>query len=264
MTVTAQRRNETEQIELLSNTDMSVLSADDIASHPDRNVAETLARLPGINVMYSTLSQVASQGNGTNYGGLDTAARAEGQFISVRGMNGEYNVNLINGIDVAQGMPYSREVELSLLPPLGIDQIVVSKSSTADMQGDAIGGTVDFRMPTALENPGAHFSLYTSGQYEDRAAQYGLDHTGYQVQVALSDTFGSDNQLGIYFSPYYSVRHFANSEQTYQNGELEYQVVNAEKTGPGRHLPRQRSATHVAQHATRSRRHDALRIRHLP
>ena len=162
-TVTIQANaDRAETLELKSNTDVSVVSAEDIASHADRNVAETLSRIPGINVMYSTLSQVGSSGNGANYGGLDTAARAEGQFVSVRAMNGEYNVNLINGIDVAQGMPYSREVELSLLPPVGIDDIVVSKTSTADMQGDAIGGTIDFRMPSAFKNPGAHFSVYAS------------------------------------------------------------------------------------------------------
>ncbi len=230
--IQARRFTEAQEIELKSSTIVNVLSEQEIASHPDRNVAETLARVPGINVMYSTMSQAGSQGNGANYGGLDTAARAEGQFVSVRAMNGEYNVNLINGIDVAQGMPYSREVQLSLLPPVGIENIVVSKTSTADMQGDAIGGTIDFRMPSALSNPGLHFSLYSSGQYEDRAAQYGLDHMGYQVQGSVSDTFGSRDQFGIYVSGYYSDRNFANSEQTYQGGEIEYQLVNAKKQLP--------------------------------
>lgn len=218
--------------EMAANTTVNVLSAEDIASHPDRNVAETLARIPGINVMFSTASQAGPQGNGSNYGGLDTAARGEGQFISVRAMNGEYNVNLINGIDVAQGMPYSREIQLSLLPPTGIDNIVVNKTSTADMQGDAIGGTIDFRMPTAFDNPGTHIALYANAQYEDRAADYGLNPWGYQAQLSASKTFGPDDRFGVYLSGYYSLRHFANSEQTYQGGEVEYLIVGPDKKPP--------------------------------
>lgn len=230
--VEGRRLKGAEKLEFNSNTTVNVLSAEEIASHPDRNVAETLARVPGINVMYSTASQAGPQGNGTNYGGLDTAARGEGQFVSVRAMNGEYNVNLINGIDVAQGMPYSREVQLSLLPPTGINNIVVSKVSTADMQGDAIGGTIDFRMPSALENPGTHVSLYASSQYESRAADYGLNPWGYQGQLAVSKTFGPDNRFGVYLSGYYSMRRFANSQQTYQSGMIEYNIVDAQKQSP--------------------------------
>lgn len=218
--------------ELAADNTISVITAADISAHPDHNVAETLARLPGVNVMFSTQSQAGSQGNGTNYGGLDTAARAEGQFVSLRAMDGEYNVNLINGVDVAQGMPYSREVELSLLPPVGLNDIVVNKTSTADMDGDAIGGTIDFRMPTAYDYKGLHVGAYVSGGYEDRASQYGLPDTGYTAQIEGSNTFGANDQFGVYLSGYYADRDFANSEQTYQSGEVEYQTVTADKTVP--------------------------------
>ncbi|WP_168356001.1 TonB-dependent receptor [Sphingomonas gei] len=225
------RRQETPQArEMASNTTVNMLSAEEIARRPDRNVTETLARLPGVNVMFSTVSQAGSQGNGSNYGGLDTAARGEGQFVSIRGLSGEYNVNLINGIDAAQGMPYSREVQLSLLPPIGIDNIVISKTSTADMQGDAIGGTIDFRMPTAFQSPGGHVSLYSDVRYEQRAADYGLKPWGYQGQLAISKTFGADDRFGVYLSGYYSLRHFANSQQT--NGQFEYKIVDANKAVP--------------------------------
>lgn len=228
--VTGQRATNSAAREMAANTTVNVLSAEEIARHPDRNVTEALARLPGVNVMFSSVSGAGSQGNGSNYGGLDTAARGEGQFISVRGLSGEYNVNLINGIDVAQGMPYSREVQLSLLPPIGIDNIIISKTSTADMQGDAIGGTIDFRMPTAFDNPGTHLTAYGDSKYEQRAADYGLNPWAYQGQVAISKTFGSDDRFGVYLSGYYSMRHFANSQQT--NGQFEYQIVDANEAVP--------------------------------
>ncbi len=232
VTVEGHRLAKAAAAKLAASNTVSVLDSDDIASVPDRNVAETLSRLPGVNVVYSVPSQAGPQGNGTNYGGLDTAARGEGEFVSLRAMNGEYNVNLINGVDVAQGMPFSREVELSLLPPLGVQSIVINKTSTADMNGDAIGGTIDFRMPTAYDFKGPHFGAYLASEYEDRAQQYHLDHNGYTAQIEGSRTFGDHGQFGAYLGAYYQDRHFANSEQTYQSGEIEYQVVTATKGLP--------------------------------
>ncbi len=232
VTVEGHRLNKAAVDKLAATNTESVLDAEDIASAPDRNVAETLSRLPGVNVIYSVPSQTGPQGNGTNYGGLDTAARAEGEFVSLRAMDSEYNVNLINGVDVAEGMPFSREVELSLLPPLGVQSMVVSKTSSADMNGDAIGGTIDFRMPNAYDFKGPHFGAYFAAEDEDRGAQYGLNHNGFTAQLEGSKTFGDAGQFGLYVSGYYQDRNFANSEQTYQGGEVEYQVVTANKGVP--------------------------------
>ena len=115
---------------------VDVLSAADLQHTAVHNVAEALGLMSGVNVTTT----------GTGYfGGIDGAARGEGMFTSVRGLPSEYNVNLVNGSNVAQGMPYSRSVQLSLLPPSGLQTIVLNKTSTADMDGDAIGGTIDFR-----------------------------------------------------------------------------------------------------------------------
>ncbi|KHL53066.1 TonB-dependent receptor, partial [Xanthomonas euvesicatoria] len=141
VTVAATRYNATDMQMAATNT-VNVLSADDLKTTAVHNVAEALGLMPGVNVINTGQSY---------FGGIDGAARGEGMFSSVRGLNAEYNVNLINGINVAQGMPYSRGVQLSLLPPSGLQTIVLNKTSTADMDGDAIGGTIDYRTPSAFD-----------------------------------------------------------------------------------------------------------------
>ena len=182
---------------------INVLSAQDLSHTAVHNVAEALGLLPGINVM-NTGSSFA--------GGVDGASRGEGMFVSVRGLNSEYNLNLINGVSVAQGNPYSRGVQLSLLPPSGLQTIVLNKTSQADMLGDAIGGTIDFRTPSAFDfSAKTRGSLTMGGRMESRARAYGKDGLGYNVAGDFSSKFGSDEQFGIYVSGFYDIRHYANS-----------------------------------------------------
>lgn len=119
-------RYEATSIRMDSVNTVDVLSAKDLQNTAVHNVAEALGLMSGVNVTTT----------GTGYfGGIDGAARGEGMFASVRGLPSEYNVNLVNGSNVAQGMPYSRSVQLSLLPPSGLQTIVLNKTSTADMDG---------------------------------------------------------------------------------------------------------------------------------
>lgn len=203
VTVAATRYNATDMQMAADNT-VSVLSADDLQYTAVHNIAEALGLMPGVNVINTGQSY---------FGGIDGASRGEGMFASVRGLNAEYNVNLINGVNVAQGMPYSRSVQLSLLPPSGLQTIVLNKTSTAAMDGDAIGGTIDYRTPTAYdygENSGGSISL--SGRVESRARDYGDDGLGGGAAAEYHTRFGSDNQFGIYVSGYYDTRSFVNSQ----------------------------------------------------
>lgn len=215
------------QLKAVNTTD--ILSAADLEHSAVHNVAEALELMPGINVMNT---------GDSFFGGIDGAARGEGMFASVRGMNAEFNVNLINGVEVAQGMPYSREVQLSLLPPSGLQTIVANKTSTPDMDGDAIGGTVDFRTPTAYDfNQQTHGSLTVGGREESRARDYGDGGLGGSLAGEFAAKFGEENQFGLYVSAYWDDRHFANSEmggvmEVQGDGEWAFAVANANGGNP--------------------------------
>ncbi|MCD7098246.1 TonB-dependent receptor [Stenotrophomonas sp. MMGLT7] len=203
VTVAATRYSAADMQMAASNT-ANVLSAEDLKYTAVHNIAEALGLMPGVNVINTGQSY---------FGGIDGAARGEGMFASVRGLNAEYNVNLVNGVNVAQGMPYSRSVQLRLLPPSGLQTIVLNKTSTAAMDGDAIGGTIDYRTPTAFDF-GAHSggSVSLSGRMESRARDYGDSGLGGGVAGEWHGRFGSDNQFGLYVSGYYDTRDYVNSQ----------------------------------------------------
>jgi TonB-dependent receptor len=202
VTVAANRYNAAD-MQMAANNTASVLSAEDLQYTAVHNIAEALGLMPGVSVINTGQSY---------FGGIDGAARGEGMFASVRGLNAEYNVNLINGVNVAQGMPYSRSVQLSLLPPSGLQTIVLNKTSTAAMDGDAIGGTIDYRTPTAFDYRDNGGSVTVSGRVESRARDYGENGLGSGAAAEYHFRFGSDNQFGLYASGYYDERSYVNSE----------------------------------------------------
>ena len=205
VTVAANRYDATD-MQMAATHTINVLSADDLQHTAVHNVAEALGLMSGVNVTNT----------GTGYfGGIDGAARGEGMFASVRGLPAEYNVNLIDGVNVAQGMPYDRSVQLSLLPPSGLQTIVLNKTSTADMDGDAIGGTIDFRTPTAFDfKQHSSGSMTASGRVESRARDYGDNGFGGGLAGEFQTKFGADDAFGVYAGAYYNKRNFVNSEIT--------------------------------------------------
>ena len=193
-----------EQTQMEATNTASILSEKDLQRTAVHNIAEALGLMPSVNVIKTGQSY---------FGGIDGAARGEGMFASVRGLNAEYNVNLINGVNVAQGMPYSRSVQLTLLPPSGLQTIVLNKTSTAAMDGDAIGGTIDYQTPTAFnftEKQGGSVSV--SGRLESRARDYGDDGLGKGIAAHYHGRYGDKGQLGFSVMGYYDAREFVNSQ----------------------------------------------------
>jgi TonB-dependent receptor len=212
-------------IQLTSNTAIAVLTATDITRAPDTNVTETLSRLPGVNILYGG-------GQNTNGVSVDFAARGEGNLVALRGLDPEYNINTINDVEVAQGRPYSRGVELNLLPPQGMQQIVVNKSFSPEQDGDAIGGIIDFRTPTAFDfGSGLHGSFNLKGSLNSQEAAYDRQHLDYSIGGGLSWR-NRDGTFGIYASGYYDHHKFANTiidggYPAITNGEYRWALADA-------------------------------------
>ncbi|WP_295952590.1 carboxypeptidase regulatory-like domain-containing protein, partial [uncultured Xanthomonas sp.] len=230
----AANRYDASTLKMNSSNTVDVLSANDLEHTAVHNVAEALGLIAGINITYS--------GSGY-FGGVDGAARGEGMFASVRGLPSEYNVNLIDGVTVAQGMPYSRSVQLSLLPPSGLQTIVANKTSTADMDGDAIGGTLDFRTPTAYDYKDATSgSVTVSGRVESRARDYGGDGLGGGLAGEFQHKFGDEQQFGFYASAYYDYRTSTNSEvaaatSALNDGSWKFLHANADGSNAAGYAP---------------------------
>ena len=104
-------------------TVMDVVSADEIGTLPDQNVAEAVQRVPGVFMETS---------------------RGEGRTVSIRGVAPNLNNVTLNGQPLASTAT-DRATALDLLPASMVSSIEVIKAVTPDMDANTIGGTVNLR-----------------------------------------------------------------------------------------------------------------------
>ena len=139
-----------------ADTHVEVITAEDVGKLPDKNVADSLARIPGVTISSA----------GATEGGFDESDR-----VSMRGTNPSYTLTTINGHNVASGDWFAldqtstgavgRSVSYTLLPSEIVSSVVVHKSSEADLIEGGVVGTVDIitRKPLDFKKP---FSLTAS------------------------------------------------------------------------------------------------------
>jgi iron complex outermembrane receptor protein len=166
-----------------------VVTAEDIGKMPDKNVADSLARLPGLTTSAA----------GANEGGFD-----ENDRVSMRGTNPSLTQTLINGHSVAAGdwfvldqvQTVGRSVSYTLLPSEIVSKVVVEKSSSASLIEGGVAGSVDiitrkpldFTKDLTLEaSAGAVYAdlpQKTDGQYSG-LANYKNDAGNFGVMAQL-------------------------------------------------------------------------------
>jgi TonB-dependent receptor len=171
--ITAQLRGQNRAInqQLNSNSIVNIVSEDKIREVPDVNAAEAIGRLPGVAVLRS--------------GG-------EGQKLMIRGLEPRFSTVTVNGVKVPASSDTDRSTELSMISSDMLSGIELFKSPTPDMDGDAIGGTVNLLVKKAPDEMKARVNL--SGAYN----VLNKDHENYKNHVQLSRRF-FDKKLGVIF-----------------------------------------------------------------
>jgi TonB-dependent receptor len=158
------------------------LTADDAGKLPDQNVAEALRRVTGVT---STVDQ------------------GEGRYVTVRGIDPSYtNITLDNAVI---GSPEdTRRVALDTIPSEVLSRVEVIKAVTPDMDGHAVGGSINIVTPSAFDDP--------DGRFFSATADYGNYDLGgenpYSIAAGYGQVFGASQQWGIVLSGSYSDRDF--------------------------------------------------------
>lgn len=130
-------RSDRSAIETVKNAGnvLNVMSQQSIQLSPDVNVASVLQRVSGVT--------------------MERDASGEASYAILRGMDKRYNYTLVNGVKIPSPDDKNRYIPLNIFPSDLMDRLVVSKSLTADMEGDAAGGVVDMVMKDAP----SHFQI---------------------------------------------------------------------------------------------------------
>lgn len=168
------------------------ITANDAGKLPDRNAAETLVRVPGLSV---------------------TTDQGEGRYVTVRGIDAALNNVTIDGQLIGSPEGDTRRVALDTVPADLLSKVEVVKAVTPDMDGNAIGGSINLITPSAFDDPDGHFFSASAD-----AGYYDLNGDNpFGASLAYGQTFGADKEWGVVLSASYSDRTF--SSQNVQGGD---------------------------------------------
>src|SRR5258708_27342362 len=172
-----------------------VITAEDIGKMWDRNVADSLARLPG----------VTTSAAGANEGGFD-----ENDRVSMRGTNPSLTRALINGPRVGAGdwfvldqvQTVGRSVSYTVLPSEIVSKVVVEKSSSASLVEGGVAGSIDIITRKPLDF-GKQFTLEASvgAVYADLPSKTDGQYS------ALANFKNDANNFGVMLQLFSETRH---------------------------------------------------------
>jgi iron complex outermembrane receptor protein len=197
ITVTGIRASREQSLAKKRNADsvMDVVSAEDIGKLPDKNVADAVQRVPGVNI---------SSGSGGE-GGF-----SENDRVSIRGTNPSLTQTTVNGHAISTGDWYigdqtgtiGRSVSFTLLPSEIVGSVEVQKSSQADyIEGGTVGNVnivtrapLDFKKPLTIE-------ATVQGLYAD------LPKTTDPQANVLINWKNDEKTMGVLFQAFSEARH---------------------------------------------------------
>src|SRR5690606_25156541 len=134
--------------------------SDDIGKMPSQNLAESLARIPGVKI--------------------NREVTGEGQQISVRGLGPTFTKVVMNGNSIAVASDGSlgsgqrgRHIDLDMFPSELFNSLSVSKTTTAGQSEGGVSGYVDMRTlrPSDLGD-GSHARLSFESAYNEMSESH--------------------------------------------------------------------------------------------
>ena len=163
------------EVKRFSNSVVDAITSEDIGKFPDKNVAESLARIPGVAIS-------------RDFG--------EGQGVTIRGMEPSKNLTLVNGQAVGTSQWFvladaTRNFNYELLSPEMIGGVEVYKSAQADIDEGGLGGTVILRTRKPLDLDSGTINLSVDAQYGDLAEETDPSYSGLYSWKNESETFGA-------------------------------------------------------------------------
>lgn len=159
---------------------VDAIVAEDIAKFPDKNLAESLQRVPGI--------------------ALDRGDGGEGKRISVRGLSADFTRVRLNGMEAAAltgssdaegGTNRTRSFDFNVLPSELFSSLTVRKTPSAEVEEGSLGATVDLAIPRPLDyKQDMTLALSAQSSYNDMAREFDPRGTMLFSKKLADNTFG--------------------------------------------------------------------------
>jgi TonB-dependent receptor len=165
--------------------------AEDIGKFPDLNLAESLQRIPGV--------QIARDLTG------------EGTSVAVRGLGKDFTQITLNGAPVEtasdsniDNVSQGRGLDLVLFPTELFSQLTVTKTPTAKQIEGAVAANIDLRIARPFDNKGFHLSYTAKANYQESAEEWSP-----RLGAYVSNTWDSSaGEFGVLAGAAYSNRKY--------------------------------------------------------
>lgn len=127
------------------------VNSEDIGRFPDRNIGDSLQRVPGVSV---------------------DRLWGEGRDVNIRGTSKDVNRTLLNGQHIASSYWWAsdkpgRGFNYSLIPSKLIQSLAVTKTPSASQDEGSLGGTIDLKTYKPFELKSTQATLFTEYEYLD-------------------------------------------------------------------------------------------------
>lgn len=155
------------------------LGALQIQQLTDATVADVISRVPGISIQRGFQTQ-------------------KGWYATIRGLEGNYNSVDLDGGMFIDSTRNDRAAYLDTVPAAAINELVVTKTVTSDMDPNSIGGHVSIRTLRSFDLGGAPLirgDLQLNKYSEDGARE--TQKPGLTGNVVVKRVFGPDENFGF-------------------------------------------------------------------
>ena len=193
-----------------SDTIADFLVADEINRQPDYNIADAFRRAPGVFTIFD---------------------EDEGRYVGIRGLNADFTVAQINGALIATAERGNRRVNLEAIPSSAVRRLEIYKARTADIEGNAIGGTINLVSRSAFDASDLYFAGSGAIGYTDNQSVPGVglgrdsnNGVSYRGEATFTDRF-ADDTIGIVLSGSYLLRR--RDQQRFSTGDFSATPLNS-------------------------------------
>ena len=149
----------------------NVVAREQMELFPDYTTADAVRRLPGVYI---------------------SRDQGEGRYVLVRGAEPRLNAVKVNGEELATSRVQERYTQLDIIGSNQMASIEVVKALTPDMDGDAIGGSVNLITRSPFDYPGRRVRFTAGGGYGDLRG-----NALYQGKFSFSDRLGQNKNYGF-------------------------------------------------------------------
>lgn len=161
---------------------IDAVSSDLVGKLPDFNAAEAIQRLPGLSVEID---------------------QGEGRYPVVRGIDSNLNNVTIDGNLVAAPEAEGRRVSLDVIPSDLVSAIEVVKAITPDLDGNAVGGSINVVTHSAFDRKDDFLFATAQAGYNNKSGEIPFGGS-----FVYGTRFGSDQKFGIVAAASYFERRF--------------------------------------------------------